>query len=104
MGNGDCTIDIAEFTSYLKSEKFKSYLRLSGLDMTERDAKMIFMKTKKNLGIEGPVPTEDFLLECLKLKGDAKALDLWRCMFMQEEIHNNVVSRLQALELAAVNG
>jgi len=82
-----------EFDHYLDTPQMKAYFKSVDLDISE--AKHLFKLL--DVGDTGTIHAEDFIMGCLRLRGDAKAIDLATLMSETRKMHRQW--RLQATNL-----
>jgi len=82
------TIAVAEFEQVVKSDKMAAYFNALGLEIT--DVKSLFALMDRDR--TGAIDIEEFLVGCLRLKGEARSLDLAKLSlqteFMMETLEN----------------
>jgi len=84
-GNGDGTINAEEFNEGLTLPLMADFCKSLGLEVT--DAIKVFKVLSHD---SGSVSMEDFVVECMHLKGEARALDLYQLQQQQEQVLRHV--------------
>jgi len=82
------TIAVTEFEQLVKSDEMAAYFNALGLEIT--DVKSLFALMDRDR--TGAIDIEEFLVGCLRLKGEARSLDLAKLAlqteFMMETLEN----------------
>jgi hypothetical protein len=76
------TIAVREFEQVVKSDKMAAYFHALGLEIT--DVKSLFALMDRDR--TGAIDIEEFLMGCLRLKGEARSLDLAKLSLQTEWI------------------
>eukprot|EP00747_Dinoflagellata_sp_TGD_P179883 gnl/TRDRNA2_/TRDRNA2_31440_c0_seq1.p2 gnl/TRDRNA2_/TRDRNA2_31440_c0~~gnl/TRDRNA2_/TRDRNA2_31440_c0_seq1.p2 ORF type:complete len:127 (+),score=26.41 gnl/TRDRNA2_/TRDRNA2_31440_c0_seq1:182-562(+) len=85
-------LTVKEFHTAIQDEGMVAYFGAFGLDITEVQTLFVLLDRDQ----DGTVDIEEFLLGCLRLKGEAKSLDIWKLSYESEWLISNV-SRLITL-------
>lgn len=84
--DSDGILAIKEFFEALEDERMLAYFDALSLDIT--DAQSLFMLLDKDR--QGTIDVEEFLYGCLRLKGEAKNLDIAKLQLESEWIMHNI--------------
>jgi len=91
--DGSGTIAVREFEQVVKSNKMAAYFHALGLEIT--DVKSLFALMDRDR--TGAIDIEEFLVGCLRLKGEARSLDLAKLALQTEwmmETLENICERM----------
>jgi len=84
--NNDGVITIEEFHEHVSNERLASYLQALQIDTSQVD--LLFSLLDKDDSDE--IQIEEFLEGCLKIKGDAKSIDIHTLLFQNRRILHKV--------------
>jgi Ca2+-binding EF-hand superfamily protein len=80
--DGSGTLSWEEFQSHLTNERIRAYFASLQLDISEAKALFVLLDVEKN----GEVPIEKFILGCLRMRGDAKSIDVNMILYENEKM------------------
>jgi len=91
--DGSGAINLTEFQDAIEDERMVAYFNALGLDIT--DAQTLFVLLDRDQ--TGSIDIEEFLLGCLRLKGEARSLDMAKLMYESEYVVHNVETLTQVV-------
>lgn len=80
--DGSGTLSWEEFENYLQDEKVQAYFGTLGLDVSQARALFLLLDTDES----NSVGIEEFVWGCMKLKGDAKSIDVNMLLYETEKM------------------
>lgn len=84
--DSDGTITLDELKSAIEDEKMVAYFNALGLEIT--DVQTLFMLLDRDQ--TGRINVEEFLLGCMRLKGEAKSLDMAKLLYESDWVVCNI--------------
>jgi len=92
--NGNGFISLSEFEAAIEDERMVAYFNALGLDIT--DVQTLFCLLDRDQ--EGSIDIEEFLLGCMRLKGEARSLDLAKLLYESDYVVHNLENLVGAVK------
>eukprot|EP00413_Alexandrium_margalefii_P005390 CAMPEP_0204521954 /NCGR_PEP_ID=MMETSP0661-20131031/6060_1 /ASSEMBLY_ACC=CAM_ASM_000606 /TAXON_ID=109239 /ORGANISM="Alexandrium margalefi, Strain AMGDE01CS-322" /LENGTH=268 /DNA_ID=CAMNT_0051527583 /DNA_START=47 /DNA_END=853 /DNA_ORIENTATION=+ len=82
-----------EFLDYLRDQHVQSYLRALGIHASEAAGLFNLL----DMDDSGTVDVDEFMMGCLRIKGEAKSVDIATLMYENKKIVNTIVGAMETL-------